>query len=263
MRQFQQNLRQHVRQVQADLPQAPPELTAPEFLQDALNELRLLLKSYDSSLTPPPEKETEFMPILEEALDPYLKGCESLANDLQSPSSHIFMINCLLASKETLQKFTFTEGRIAELDKSLESRASALVEHIHQYILEASGLKPLLNALAEWDSSVRNQCIPFPSYYANERQTTPLSEVSLFSPQSLGQISEKLDGFLPSAAIDAQSQLQRLASPKTVAGIITQATDAFVDEFALIEETFVGDNGVEYARDVWPRTIDEVRVLLG
>lgn len=99
IRQFQHNLQDHVRQVQADLPQAPEDLSPPDFMQDALKELRLLMLSYDSSLAPPAEKETEFMSILAEALDPYLRGCESLANDLRSPSSHVFMINCLLASK--------------------------------------------------------------------------------------------------------------------------------------------------------------------
>ena len=71
----------------------------PEFLEDALKELRLLMLSYDTSLISPAEKETEFMPILAETLDPYLKGCESLANDLTAPSSYIFLINCLLVSK--------------------------------------------------------------------------------------------------------------------------------------------------------------------
>ena len=99
LRQFHNNLQDHVRQVQADLPQPPDDLVPPEFLQDALKELRLLMLSYDSSLAPPAEKETEFMPILAEALDPYLKGCESLANGLSAPSSYIFLINCLLVSK--------------------------------------------------------------------------------------------------------------------------------------------------------------------
>lgn len=99
LRQFQHNLQDHVRQVQADLPQAPQDLSTPDFLHDALEELRLLMLSYDSSLAPPAEKEVDFMSILVEALDPYLQGCESLGKDLRAPSSHIFMINCYLASK--------------------------------------------------------------------------------------------------------------------------------------------------------------------
>ena len=71
LHQFRNNLQEHVRQVQADFPQPPEDLIPPEFLQDALKELRLLMLSYDASLAPPAEKESEFMPILIEALDPY------------------------------------------------------------------------------------------------------------------------------------------------------------------------------------------------
>lgn len=105
LRQFQHNLQDHVRQVQADLPQAPTDLSPPEFLDDCLKELRLLMLSYDSSLAPPAEKEVGFISILEEALDPYLRGCESLAKDLRAPNPHIFMINCLLASKVNLTPY--------------------------------------------------------------------------------------------------------------------------------------------------------------
>ncbi|KAF8477542.1 oligomeric Golgi complex subunit 6 [Kalaharituber pfeilii] len=245
LRQFQNNLQDHVRQVQADLPQVPQDLSPPEFLQDALKELRLLMLSYDSSLTPPAEKEAEFMAILVEALDPYLKGCESLSNDLRPPLSHIFMTNCLLASKATLEQFSFTKARIASLDNSLEKHITALVAHIHIYTLESSGLQPLLQALAEWD-----------------RKSAPLSQIPEFSPHSLSQISQKLDHFLPSALMDAQNQLQKLLSPKTVSTIIQQASDAFINEFATVEQVLVGDDGIEFARAIWPRTTEEVKVLL-
>ena len=66
-----------------------------------------MMLSYDTSLAPPAEKETEFMPILAEALDPYLKGCESLANDLNAPDSYIFLINCFLVSKVTSIPFLY------------------------------------------------------------------------------------------------------------------------------------------------------------
>lgn len=177
IRQFQHNLRDHVRQVQADLPQAPSDLFSPDFLHDALKELRLLMLSYDSSLAPPSEKESEFMPILKEALDPYLKGCESLAGDLSESSRHIFMLNCLLAAKvlisilpsgilvhailtkrnsqTTLEQFTFTKEKLAQLEQEIEIRTFSLVDYLYSFFLENSGLKPLLAALSDWDSGVR------------------------------------------------------------------------------------------------------------
>ena len=62
--------------------------------------------------------------------------------------------------------------------------------------------------------------------------------------------------------MDAQTQLQRLSSPKTVATIIQKAADWFVDEFSTVERAVTGPDGVEFSRTVWPRTIEEVKVLL-
>jgi len=62
--------------------------------------------------------------------------------------------------------------------------------------------------------------------------------------------------------MDAQYQLQRLSSPKTVAAIIQKAANWFVDEFSIVEQVITGPDGVEFCRTVWPRTVEEVRVLL-
>ena len=84
-----------------------------------------------------------------------------------------------------------------------------------------------------------------------------------FSPHSLSQVSQTLDRLLPSALMDAQSQLHRLSSPKTVATIINQAADKFVDDFTRVEQGIIGENGLEFSRTVWPRTTEEVKLLLG
>ena len=62
--------------------------------------------------------------------------------------------------------------------------------------------------------------------------------------------------------MDAQYQLQSLSSPKTVTAIIQKAANWFVDEFSVVEQAITGADGVEFSRTVWPRTVEEVRVLL-
>lgn len=81
----------------SDLPSVPEDLSPPDFLIDALKELKVLMVSYDSSLVPPAEREAEFLPILVEALDPYVTGCEELSKDVATPQKECFVINCLLA----------------------------------------------------------------------------------------------------------------------------------------------------------------------
>lgn len=51
-----------------------------------------------------------------------------------------------------------------------------------------------------------------------------------------------------------------------------EAASRFVDDFSRVEEAVIdglvnegdgqGEGGIEFARSVWPRTVDEVRVLL-
>lgn len=68
--------------------------------------------------------------------------------------------------------------------------------------------------------------------------------------------------------MDAQAELKRLSSPKIIGEITYEAAERFVGNFKRVEEAVVDalasemEGGVEAARTVWPRTADEVRVLL-
>ena len=90
-----------------------------------------------------------------------------------------------------------------------------------------------------------------------------LSNLEVFTPQSLVKISQNLDHFLPTLLMDTQLKLQKLSSPKTVAVIIQKAVDWFIDEYSIVYEAVTGPNGVEHSWTVWPRTVEEVRILLG
>ena len=72
--------------------------------------------------------------------------------------------------------------------------------------------------------------------------------------------------------MDATAGLKRLSSPKIIGEIMQEAASRFVDDFSRVEEAVIdalmnegdgqGEGGIEFARSVWPRTVDEVRVLL-
>ncbi|PWW80572.1 oligomeric complex COG6 [Tuber magnatum] len=255
LRQFHSSLQEHVRTVQSELPQAPDDLTPPPFLYEALNELKQLMISCGSSLIPDSEREGGFYKILEEALDPYLDGCHNLSQDLEEVDKNIFVINCQLAAKTTLEQFSFTADRISKLDAEVEKQIVLLTEFQHNFFVHTSGLHPLLVALSDWDP-----------------KTTPLTQLLPFSPHTLSLVSQTLDEFLPSALMDATTGLKRLSSPKIIGEIMQEAASRFVDDFARVEEVVIdalvnegdrqGEGRIEFARSVWPRTVDEVRVLL-
>ncbi|CAZ79629.1 unnamed protein product [Tuber melanosporum] len=260
-RQFHSSLQEHVRAVQSELPQAPSDLTPPPFLYEALNELKQLMISCGTALIPDSEREGGFSKILEEALDPYLDGCHNLSQDLEEVDKNIFVINCHLAAKTTLEQSSFTADRISKLDIEVGEQVRLLTEFQHNFFVHTSGLHPLLVALSDWDPKTTNTA-----------KTTSLTQLLPFSPHALSLVSQRLDEFLPSALMDATAGLGRLSSPKIIGEITQEAVSRFVDDFSRVEEVVIGvlvnegngqgEGGIEFARSVWPRTADEVRVLL-
>lgn len=257
--------------MQSDLPQAPPDLSPPDFLLEGLKELKDLMVSYEASLAPTQEREEEFSKILEEAFDPYIEGCRSLRKDLDELQSNIFGLNCMLAAKSTLDQFLFTAKRVSMLDDEIKTYIKALVEYEYNFFVHTSGLNPLLVALDDWNPTVPNNRIPSlrVMFISNpSRQKTPLTQLPPFSLLSLTQVSQTLDKFLQSALMDVQAELRRLNSPKVVEGISHEAAERFVEDFRRVEEAIVNalanemEEGMDGARNVWPRTVDEVRVLL-
>lgn len=173
LRQFHSTLQAHVRAVQADLPSTPLDLSPPDFFLEALTQLRNLMSSYETSLAPAIERDTEFSEILEEALDPYLDGCHTLRKDLGDVQGTIFELNCILAAKTTLEQFTFTKDRVMELEDGIAKFTEVLIEYEHNFFVHTSGLHPLLVALEDWDPTVSPVLTPSTIISSNKRIESP------------------------------------------------------------------------------------------
>lgn len=119
------------------------------------------MESYESSLAPAKEREVEFSKILEEALDPYLDCCYTLGKDLGEIQSNVFGLNCILATKSTLEQFSFTKKRVSKLEEQIEKHVKVLVEYEHNFFVLTSGLHPLLVALSDWNPTVIELKQPF------------------------------------------------------------------------------------------------------
>jgi len=260
MRQFRANMRDHVAAVQSELAVAPADLSAPEFLEEALEMLKALAKSYDTSIAAVDNRDQGFQSVLAEALDPFLSGCENLYKRQSDPNNDIFAINCLLAAKTVLSPYSFAGGRVSEMDDTIEEHASRLVEYQHRYFTYTSGLDSLLNALGELSDS--------PDGLAS------LGSLEPFKPEFLVTTSQQLDDFLPSALIDAAENIKWLKSTKIIQDITEEAADRFCEDFEFVESKIIAadklletENGLEEEparrlRDIFPRTSGEIRVLL-
>ncbi|XPS74424.1 Golgi transport complex subunit 6 [Ascochyta lentis] len=258
MRQFRANMRDHVATVQSELAVAPADLSPPDFLEEALQTLKVLAKSYDTSVAALNESNSDFETVLAEALDPFLGGCVNLQKGMEQPNGAIFAINCLLAVKEALSSFKFAAERVAEMGETIDEHVAALVDYQHQYLIHESGLVTLYESLsAVSDAPESLKTIP---------------QLDAFKPEALVSTSQQLDEFLPSALIDAAENLKQLRNRTMVQEVTEKAAASFCEDFEFVERKIVAVDDLLYdeddedaepgLRDLFPRTSGEIRVLL-
>lgn len=252
MRAFRSTMRDHVASLHTDLSIATDDLAPPEFLITALETLQVLMKSYDTSIVhlTRAQRIEGFQPILQVALDPFLSGCENVTKRLRSPNSHIFALNCLFATKETLSLYSFA-NRSDELQPRIDAHEVELIEAVHTWFLHESGLQPLVSSPTS-DSLAE--------YYKD--------------PTPLLSIAQQLDQFLPTATEDARAFLAQLENKVLGRRVIEQAAERFCEDFEEVEAAVLqadelrqqqvnGDAEEEvWVRECFPRTADEIRVLL-
>lgn len=260
MRQFRANMRDYVAAVQSDLAVAPADLSPPDFLEEALQMLKTLAKSYDTSIATVDNSESGFQSVLAETLDPFLNGCENLYRGLQAPNSDTFAINCLLAAKAVLSPYKFSAGRTSEMDDTIGEHKSKLIEYQHQYLTYTSGLNALLEGLSNITDS--------------EESLKTIPDLANFKPEALISASQQLDEFLPSALIDAAENLKGLRNRKIVQEITEEAAGRFCEDFEFVESKMLAADDLLYQeeseevepppalRELFPRTSGEIRVLL-
>ena len=264
MEQYRVNTRDVINTLSTTASIPPLEWEAPEFLLDALNSLKELLKSLDGSFGDAKSREDSFQAIINESLDPFLEICESIAVKAEEPARSIFTINCLLVSKEALSSWDVASDRSSMIDDKVDECASRLIDYQHAFFLQTSGVHPLLVALAPLTDSSED----LRSIYA----------LDAFQAQALADSSQILDDFLPSALEDATDNLKRLKDPKMAEDITGEAALRFCEDFEHVEGRIAAaddlqqlsaddqlENGTEQPtplKAMYPRTSGELRVLL-
>lgn len=273
MQAFRTTTRDHIANLHADVavPSAH-DLGAPEFLLEALQTLKTLMRSYDTSLANSSSatgkgEEDGFATVLTEALDPYLAGCENVAKRLGTPHGAVFATNCLSAARGALGGYAFTAEKKAELEDTIEEVVERLEDAVHHWFLRESGLKPLVDEFENWE----------PDLVALEFDR--LEQFEVLEPERLARMARELDAFLPGAMEDARAFVGQVEDKVVVRRVCERAADRFVVEFEKLEailrrvdevrlekedkrEDRDEEDEVLLVRDVFPRTSDEIKVLL-
>jgi len=248
LRQFRSLMRDHIAAVQGEFQRTPYDLGAPGFLQDALGQLRAILKTYDTSFDTSVDREADFEPILAESLDPFLEGCETVAKAVpSSPARCIFLINCKLAAMATLRPFTFTRSRVQQLAEDVASHGKVVARSQFEFLQARSGLADMFEAVSQ--------------LHATSENAAKLRTLRPFEPEALGRASQILDDFLPSALMDAVEQVRLLQDSALARQATEEAADEFCRKFEHVEELLLLSED-DSLRHLFPRTAGEIRVLL-
>ena len=263
---FQTIMEDHASSVQHDIHQLTPDLRVPDYLADALEQFRALMKSFDSSLTPALTREEDFQRIVSLALDPFLEISQQQISGVQEPQNEVFLINCLSAATTALSGYNFVRHRSSQLQNDISKSTTALVEYQHAYFLHNSGLHQLVDELT-------------PSLDETAQELSTFLELSSLQPPALQQASQRLDDFLPSASMDAADNLKNLSDKHLGDKITAAAAERFCEDFEYVEnrlgaldeivrERGFFNNETDHQEDqvqlkgIFPRSSDEVRVLL-
>ncbi|KAJ5374807.1 hypothetical protein N7517_006813 [Penicillium concentricum] len=277
----------------------PDDLSPPQFLLDALEDLELLMKTYEASVGPedssPDANENPFTSVLRAAFDPFLTLARSSSDELQTTTAQsIYRTNILLAARAAVSPFPFASStHVPPISAALSTLRSDLLDTQHQFLLETSGLQTLLEALEPFSDTAEDKT---EEPDQQKPHLADLANLPAFQPESLITSSQQLDDFLPSALMDATDNLKRVQSLSLIQSVTEDAVEAFCRDFEFVEGMIIaadeargtvnvaigtGDSvsgqsgksdGTEASekeeveqwslRSLFPRTTGEIRVLL-
>ncbi|KAF1809000.1 oligomeric complex COG6 [Eremomyces bilateralis CBS 781.70] len=253
-RQFKAGVRDHIAALEHEKQVIPDHCAPPEFLADALRLIGELMITVDTSIDASGHEEQISESVLEEALDPFLEHSKAISNHAEKPDRQVFALNCLLATKSALQPFSFTKSRLGKIKQSLEGISRELTDYQYSRLLESSGIMPLMDALNRFSDA--------------DRRLLSALELPILQPQSVLEIGQQLDDFLPSALMDATEIIRDLRDPDLARQITEEAAELFCEDFEQLEhkistiEEQAESAGRPGLRQVFPRTTAEIRVLL-
>ncbi|PWY88464.1 oligomeric Golgi complex subunit 6 [Aspergillus heteromorphus CBS 117.55] len=234
----------------------PPDLSVPEFLQDALEVLTSLMKTHEASFGADPDpsnpaQENRFTPVLRAALDPFLDLAKSSAADLPTTTIQtIYLTNIHLTTRAAITPYPFASAtHTPPLQSALSTLRMDLLDIQHRYLLTSSGLHSLLAALEPFSPHPSSSAaLPQHHHHHHQQQQqsskpnniADITALPAFQPAALIATSQQLDDFLPSALMDATDNLKRVQSATFVKSVTEEAVEAFCRDFEFVEGMIIG-----------------------
>ncbi|QPG93850.1 hypothetical protein C2857_003067 [Epichloe festucae Fl1] len=245
LRQFRSLIKDSIASVQIESQNVPADLTPPRFFVDALEQLRAIMQTYDSSLSPPEKRDSDFDVVLSDAFEPFLSACENMATVLTPLKGSIFAINFNALAEKCLDAFDFTKKRAGRLRRRVKAEVVKVVKSQYEFFHLESGLEPALIKRIDGITTVKTDA----------------------SRHALSAASQRLDEFLPSALIDANDRIRYIQDALLARQITAEAAEMFCRDFEKLERELRKEEtnstlDQERLHSVFPRTSADIRVLL-
>ncbi|KAG6038960.1 hypothetical protein E4U41_003442 [Claviceps citrina] len=239
LRQFRSLVKDEIGSAQGESQNVPADLAPPKFFINALEQLRAIMQTYESSLSPHENREFEFDFVLSTAFEPFLSVCENMARIMALLEGSIFTINVNVVAEECLDAFDFAEPRADQLRQKIEAEVGKVVEIQYEFFRMESGLEPALWERIDGTTTIKVDA----------------------SKHVISAASQRLDEFLPSAVIDANDRIRYIQNAPLAREITAKAAEMFCNDFEKWECEMHKEQQ-DALHLVFPRTSAEIRVLL-
>lgn len=257
---------------QATHESVPPDFSIPPFLLNALERVTAILKAESATVSASSKPTMESTSrLLVCSLTPFLDQCSELtaslpdADPASPPIKAIFQLNCLMPAQSQLTPCSdIVKDITTSISKVISDLTTTLSIAQHHFFLRSSGVDTLLSAI---ESSPADQ---------------PITTLPAFEPTALSASAQKLDDFLPEAVLEGMENLKFLTDKKLAKQVTEEAGERFCADFEVVENKLAeademtvpasvdenedqeqqGDEEKASLRELYPRTLGEVRVLL-
>ncbi|KAL9625109.1 MAG: hypothetical protein Q9160_000838 [Pyrenula sp. 1 TL-2023] len=257
---------------QATHESVPNDFSIPHFLLNALERVIAILKTESATVSTSSKSAMEpTSRLLASSLTPFLDQCSELtvslpdADPASPPIKAIFQLNCLTPVLSQLAPYSdIVKDITTSVSKIISDLTTTLTIAQHHFFLRSSGVDTLLSAI---ESSPPDQ---------------PITTLPAFEPGSLSVSAQKLDDFLPEAVLEGMENLKYLTDKKLAKQVNEEAGERFCADFEVVENKLTeademiapaiadddddqeqqGEEEKASLREVYPRTLGEVRVLL-
>ncbi|PWN52466.1 oligomeric complex COG6 [Violaceomyces palustris] len=200
----------------------------------------------------------DFDQILDRLVEPMVEMCKNLSEltvtkrargkSLEAAlwEKSIFSLNSLGYLLNVLQPYEFTSAKVAKIKEEIAEESKVLTSLHHENLLEGSGLKPIIQAIA------------------SKNADTPLSHDPSATPTEVQKALNQLNDFLCSSNLITSPRLSQLTSPSTRAEIHGGALSRLKADYGrIVEAVEDASNKYEWRQTLIRRSVEEVGILLG